>query len=115
MAEDRDRASRGLGRGLSALIGDERHRTRARSRPMPAPPRKLPVAFFKPNPLQPRQDFDAEELKDLADSIREKGMLQPILVRPTGEPKSYEIVAGERRWRAAQTAKLHECRSWCAS
>jgi ParB family chromosome partitioning protein len=70
--------------------------------------RMLPVAFLKPNRFQPRRFFDAGELKELADSIKEKGVLQPILVRPTETRDSFEIVAGERRWRAAQLAKLHE-------
>jgi ParB family transcriptional regulator, chromosome partitioning protein len=109
---------RGLGRGLSALLGE--------GEPQPPPTvaaaaaaaadvpdssarsRVLPLAFLKPNRLQPRRFFDAGELKELADSIKEKGILQPILVRPTDGPDSYEIVAGERRWRAAQLAKLHE-------
>ncbi|HSC20034.1 MAG TPA: ParB/RepB/Spo0J family partition protein [Rhizomicrobium sp.] len=98
---------RGLGRGLSALIGDE----------APIAPRgegakaqrTLPVAFLRPNRFQPRKTFAPEELNDLANSIREKGVLQPILVRPVaGEPNAFEIVAGERRWRAAQAAKLHD-------
>jgi ParB family chromosome partitioning protein len=101
---------RGLGRGLSALLGEGE----------PAQPtneaeggggtrsRLLPVAFLKPNRFQPRRFFDAGELKELADSIKEKGVLQPILVRPTDARDSFEIVAGERRWRAAQLAKLHE-------
>jgi ParB family chromosome partitioning protein len=98
---------RGLGRGLSALIGDE----------APAAPRgeaakaqrTLPVAFLKPNRLQPRKTFAQDDLNDLANSIREKGVLQPILVRPVaGEANAFEIVAGERRWRAAQLAKLHD-------
>jgi ParB family transcriptional regulator, chromosome partitioning protein len=97
---------RGLGRGLSALLGE--------SEPE-APPvadsaarqRNLPIAFLKPNRHQPRRAFNDDELKDLASSIREKGVLQPILLRPLGA-ESYEIVAGERRWRAAQMAKLHE-------
>ncbi len=63
---------------------------------------------LKPNKFQPRRFFDANELKELADSIKEKGVLQPILVRPTDNKESFEIVAGERRWRAAQLAKLHE-------
>jgi ParB family chromosome partitioning protein len=98
---------RGLGRGLSALLGE--------GEPAPAEEgaenkssRLLPVAFLKPNRFQPRRFFDAGELKELADSIKEKGILQPILVRPTDTRDSYEIVAGERRWRAAQLAKLHE-------
>jgi len=98
---------RGLGRGLSALLGEDE--------PEPAGEadgigrsRLLPVAFLKPNRFQPRRFFDAGELKELAASIKEKGVLQPILVRPTESRDSYEIVAGERRWRAAQLAKLHE-------
>jgi len=96
---------RGLGRGLSALIGDEAAPTRGE---MPAKgSRTLPVAFLKPGRFQPRKAFADEALAELAASIREKGVLTPILVRPLG-PDSYEIVAGERRWRAAQLAKLHD-------
>jgi ParB family transcriptional regulator, chromosome partitioning protein len=100
------RGSRGLGRGLSALLGDESEAAPARSEALRS--RSLPVAFLKPNPLQPRRHFDEEELSSLSDSIAEKGVLQPILVRPTAKHDSYEIIAGERRWRAAQRAKLHE-------
>jgi len=104
-AEERPR---GLGRGLSALIGEEAVPTRGESAAARATNR-LPVAFLRPNKLQPRKRFASEELNDLADSIREKGVLQPILVRPVkGEANAFEIVAGERRWRAAQIAKLHE-------
>jgi ParB family chromosome partitioning protein len=103
---------RGLGRGLSALIGEEAPVSAHGSAPAEAPgrnPRTLPVAFLRPNPFQPRKHFDQKELDELAASIREKGMLQPILVRPvSGAADSYEIVAGERRWRAAQQAKLHD-------
>jgi ParB family chromosome partitioning protein len=71
--------------------------------------RTLPVAFLTPNRFQPRKTFAPDELNELANSIREKGVLQPILVRPiTGEINAFEIVAGERRWRAAQLAKLHD-------
>lgn len=101
---------RGLGRGLSALLGDDSG-SAAEVRESGAgslKPRALPIAFLKPNRFQPRRTFGEEDLKNLAESIREKGVLQPILVRPTGEPDSYEIVAGERRWRAAQRAQLHE-------
>jgi ParB family chromosome partitioning protein len=95
----------GLGRGLSALIGDDV--TPARGDGKSA--RTLPVAFLKPNPHQPRKNFAEGELEDLSNSIREKGVLQPILVRPVkGAADSFEIVAGERRWRAAQMAKLHD-------
>src|SRR5437763_8265505 len=98
---------RGLGRGLSALIGDE---AAATSRSDAARgPRTIPVAFLKPNRFQPRKTFAPDELNDLANSIREKGVLQPILVRPVaGEANAFEIVAGERRWRASQLAKLHD-------
>lgn len=97
---------RGLGRGLSALIGEESSVARGEA---PRGGRTLPVAFLRPNPFQPRKSFSAEELNDLANSIREKGMLQPILARPVkGETDAFEIVAGERRWRAAQLAKLHD-------
>ena len=104
--EDRPR---GLGRGLSALIGDEAAPMRAAAPQEAAPkvPRSLPVAFLKPGKFQPRKFFADEPLADLAASIKEKGVLAPILVRPLG-PDSYEIVAGERRWRAAQMAKLHD-------
>ena len=96
---------RGLGRGLSALIGDEAAPTRGE---VPAKgSRTLPVAFLKPGKFQPRKTFADDALSDLAASIKEKGVLTPILVRPLG-PDSYEIVAGERRWRAAQLAKLHD-------
>ena len=68
----------------------------------------LPIEFLRPNRYQPRTYFDAETIRDLAASIQEQGILQPILVRPvTGEQDAYEIIAGERRWRAAQTAQLH--------
>jgi ParB family chromosome partitioning protein len=102
-------AARGLGRGLSALFGDEGPEAPPREGQDSAlRSRSLPIAFLKPNRFQPRRIFREEDLKDLSDSIREKGVLQPILVRPAGKPDSYEIVAGERRWRAAQLAKLHE-------
>jgi ParB family chromosome partitioning protein len=96
---------RGLGRGLSALIGEENVPTRGEAAAKPT--RTLPVAFLKPGRFQPRKFFADEALADLAASIREKGVLTPILVRPLGAD-SFEIVAGERRWRAAQMAKLHD-------
>ncbi|MBV8798555.1 MAG: ParB/RepB/Spo0J family partition protein [Alphaproteobacteria bacterium] len=97
---------RGLGRGLSALIGEEKPVAVMETAKAQ---RTLPIAFLRPNRFQPRKTFAPEELSDLANSIREKGVLQPILVRPTaGEPNAFEIVAGERRWRAAQLAKLHD-------
>jgi ParB family chromosome partitioning protein len=97
---------RGLGRGLSALIGDDALSSRAEP---PKGARTIPIAFLRPNRFQPRKVFASEELNDLANSVREKGVLQPILVRPVaGEANAFEIVAGERRWRAAQLAKLHD-------
>ena len=98
---------RGLGRGLSALIGEEAVPTRGEARDRA--PRTMPVAFLRPNRFQPRKRFAEEDLNDLVRSVKEKGILQPLLVRPiAGEPNSFEIVAGERRWRAAQLAKLHD-------
>jgi ParB family transcriptional regulator, chromosome partitioning protein len=97
---------RGLGRGLSALIGDEV--AAVKGEPVSKKDtRSLPVAFLQPGRYQPRKTFDEQPLTDLAASIKEKGVLSPILVRPIG-PDKYEIVAGERRWRAAQIAKLHD-------
>jgi ParB family chromosome partitioning protein len=95
-----------LGRGLSALIGDEA--AAVKGEPVARKDtRTLPVAFLQPGRYQPRKTFDEQPLADLAASIKEKGVLSPILVRPVG-PDRYEIVAGERRWRAAQIAKLHD-------
>ena len=100
---------RALGRGLSALIGDEAAPTRGETQQQAKGIRTLPVAFLKPNPNQPRKKFAEDELRELAQSLRDKGVLQPILVRPIrGQANSYEIVAGERRWRAAQLANLHD-------
>jgi ParB family chromosome partitioning protein len=97
---------RGLGRGLSALIGDEA--AAVKGEPIARKDtRTLPVAFLQPGLYQPRKTFDEQPLADLAASIKEKGVLSPILVRPIG-PDRYEIVAGERRWRASQMAKLHD-------
>jgi ParB family chromosome partitioning protein len=97
---------RGLGRGLSALIGDEAAAVRGEPTAN-KDTRSLPVAFLQPGRFQPRMSFDEQPLAELAASIKEKGVLSPILVRPVG-PDRYEIVAGERRWRAAQIAKLHD-------
>lgn len=103
MAEEK---SQRLGRGLSALLGDETNDYADLDRVRSA--RDVPIEFLKPNPDQPRRHFDEGDLKDLAASIEEKGILQPILVRRAGEESnSYQIVAGERRWRAAQRAGLH--------
>lgn len=99
-----------LGRGLAALIGDDAAYAlgdagAAGVRGV----REVPIEFLRPNPFQPRHLFREEELADLANSIREKGILQPIVVRPVaGAVDAFEIVAGERRWRAAQKAQLHQ-------
>ena len=76
----------------------------------------MPIEFLRPSPLQPRRRFDEAELEALADSIRERGVLQPLLVTP-GQQRAagYEIVAGERRWRAAQRPGCTRCRPSCAS
>ncbi len=97
---------RGLGMGLSALLGEAPARAVAGEE---EGPRRVPVEYLEPSPLQPRRDFPEEELEALAESIRAHGLLQPILVRPARGPgAAYEIVAGERRWRAAQRAGLDE-------
>ncbi|MBA4206980.1 ParB/RepB/Spo0J family partition protein [Pannonibacter sp. Q-1] len=114
MAEEGGRNKR-LGRGLAALIGDAGITTAAEPAAQSAdkaPPRdsrKVPVEFLEPNPRNPRKTFVEKDLTELTDSIREKGIIQPILVRPAaGKPDHFEIIAGERRWRAAQRAGLHE-------
>jgi ParB family transcriptional regulator, chromosome partitioning protein len=105
MAEDM--ARRRLGRGLAALIGDVGEA--APEVKFAGGPRRLPVAFLRPNPRNPRKSFDSGDLDDLASSIREKGVVQPLLVRlVAGSTDTYEIIAGERRWRAAQKVGLHE-------
>jgi ParB family chromosome partitioning protein len=99
---------RGLGRGLSALMADvSLDRTDAEGLPARRPDTFLPVESLRPNPDQPRRDFSPDALSDLAASIRVKGIIQPLIVRRTAE-NAYEIVAGERRWRAAQIAQVHE-------
>jgi ParB family chromosome partitioning protein len=101
-----DGQKRNLGRGLSALLGSQNP---AEPVTPPRSLRTLPVEQIYPGAFQPRQRFAQEELEALAESVRQNGILQPILVRPrAGHPGSFEIVAGERRWRAAQLAKLHE-------
>ncbi|SDG22345.1 ParB/RepB/Spo0J family partition protein [Pelagibacterium luteolum] len=99
-----------LGRGLAALIGDMAPiETAPRQADTGSGVRRLPVEFVIASRANPRKDFDAELLEDLTNSIREKGVMQPLLVRPSDQgPDVYEIIAGERRWRAAQRAGLHE-------
>jgi ParB family chromosome partitioning protein len=97
----------GLGRGLSALLEEMGSAPPADAVSEPKSASSLPLSLIDPNPTQPRRLFDEVALNELADSIRTKGVLQPILVRPVGEGR-YEIVAGERRWRASQIAGLHE-------
>jgi ParB family transcriptional regulator, chromosome partitioning protein len=95
-----------LGRGLAALIGDVADESAVVERARGA--RKVPVEFLRANPRNPRKKFETD-LGNLAASIRERGIIQPIVVRPVpGLPDGYEIVAGERRWRAAQMVGLHE-------
>lgn len=116
---------RGLGRGLAALLGDDAQLAPPASAGAPTAgasgrdtstataartgTTSLPIAWLKPGRFQPRTAFDPARISELADSIRAHGLVQPILVRPVhGEADRYEIVAGERRWRAAQEAQLHD-------
>ena len=107
---DKKAKNRSLGRGLSALMSDVNQEI---APPPSQTPRRpdlfVPVEQVRPNPDQPRRAFNKDALEELASSIAEKGVIQPLIVRkhPT-EPNVYEIVAGERRWRASQIAKLHE-------
>lgn len=114
-----DEKRRNLGRGLSALLGDTGVAAATSVLEGNSPTatgggagnlarglRNLPVAQLKPGKFQPRRQFEEEAIADLVESVREKGILQPILVRPVDS--GYEIIAGERRWRAAQRAQLHE-------
>jgi len=96
-----------LGRGLASLIGDVGNESSAEQRPQGQ--RRIPTAALRPNARNPRRVFANDELDELAASLRERGIIQPIAVRPIrGVADSYEIIAGERRWRAAQRAGLHE-------
>lgn len=101
---------RGLGRGLSALMADVNlDPVKADGPPARRPDFLVPVEAISPNPDQPRRHFDAVALNELADSIRQKGVIQPLIVREKRDDAGrYEIVAGERRWRAAQIAQLHD-------
>ena len=94
-----DKIKRGLGRGLSSLIGENK---------VEDIKNQLPISDLSPNKYQPRKNFDEANLEDLTNSIKERGMIQPIIVRKsTNDKTKYEIIAGERRWLAAQKAGLH--------
>jgi ParB family chromosome partitioning protein len=95
----------GLGRGLSALLGEQPQRPSGEGNVQRGGVREIEIARIRPNPEQPRVHFDEDALAELAESISERGVLQPILLRPHGD--DYLIIAGERRWRAAQKAQLH--------
>ena len=111
---------RNLGRGLSALLGEiesplaveaakSTRNPETAATGMPAAELTIPLEKLRPNPDQPRRDFAEGELEELANSIRERGIIQPVVVRPDPlNPGDYQIVAGERRWRAAQRAQLHD-------
>ena len=104
MAEDAARSR--LGRGLAALIGDVGTESSAER---PRGQRRVPTTSLRPNARNPRRIFADVELDELTASLRERGMIQPIVARPVrGAPDAFEIIAGERRWRAAQRAGLHE-------
>ena len=99
---------RGLGRGLSALMADVNLDAAQKDEARPKRDQMLPIERVFPNPQQPRRDFPEIALEELAASIREKGIIQPLIVRERPQTGTFEIVAGERRWRAAQRAHLHE-------
>ena len=104
MADDAARSR--LGRGLASLIGDVGAESQSAER-APRGQRKVPIEHVRANPRNPRKLFSDAELSELSDSIRERGIIQPIVVRARGQD-NFEIIAGERRWRAAQRANLHE-------
>ena len=98
---------KGLGRGLSSLMGDVEIPIKENNNKLSDT--RIPISKLRANPLQPRRLFNKESINELAASIKSKGLVQPILVRPSEKnPGDYEIIAGERRWRAAQIAQLHE-------
>ena len=97
---------KGLGRGLSSLMGEVNEDQKETANLSET---KIPISKLRPSPIQPRRIFEKASITELADSIKSKGLVQPILVRPSeSNPGEYEIIAGERRWRAAQVAQLHE-------
>ena len=97
-----------LGRGLASLIGDIQPTTNEPRLPPEGEQRILAIDLIRPGKLNPRKDFREDDLAELSESIRQRGLVQPILVRPDPASGGYEIVAGERRWRAAQRAHLHQ-------
>lgn len=106
---DKPNRTRGLGRGLSALMADVEPSPQESSGQTRRPDTKIAIEKIFPNPDQPRRIFTQDQLEELAESIRAKGVIQPLIVRPRPNHEGhYEIVAGERRWRAAQLAQLHE-------
>lgn len=109
MIDDKKKPRR-LGKGLSAIFGDDEPDAPAAETPptgTPPLPRSLPTSYLTPGRYQPRRRFEAEAMEQLITSVREQGVVQPLIVRPLGDNR-YEIVAGERRWRAAQAVQLHE-------
>lgn len=101
--------NKGLGRGLSALMSDIQPQTQTADQPAQKADQSIPVEKIFANPNQPRRTFDPVKLEELSASIKEKGIIQPLIVRPDpNKADAYQIVAGERRWRAAQMAQLHE-------
>ncbi|MTI43981.1 ParB family chromosome partitioning protein [Roseibium hamelinense] len=108
MADEKAKNKR-LGRGLAALIGDSVQQETVEPERLPRDSKKVPIEHLSPNPRNPRKTFTEKDLADLTESLKAKGIVQPILVRPAaGSADRYEIIAGERRWRAAQKAGLHE-------
>ena len=107
MTEAKRGPQRGLGRGLSALLGEQVNEAPVDGSAVPSGVQMAPIESLKPNPDQPRKIFDTTDLEELSVSIRDKGVLQPILVRSQpGEDGVWQIIAGERRWRASQMARL---------
>ena len=102
-----DPSRKRLGRGLAALIGEMDKPAQAATTTRIGADSAVPIEFVSPNPRNPRRNFSETDLADLAQSIREHGIVQPVVVRPSGDGR-YEIIAGERRWRAAQRAELME-------
>jgi ParB family chromosome partitioning protein len=102
-----EKPAKGLGMGLQALLGESARPAPGKAAEAADGVREIEIGRIRPNPNQPRVQFSEESIDELADSIGERGVLQPILVRPHGDGQGFEIIAGERRWRAAQRARLH--------